>query len=420
MSRAVYLRVTAGQDLGLGNGEERQRRKAGVGRALTAPRKRVSAEPVSSMWPRIKLHCSSVNCGVECPASLNKNNDRQMQRLVLIPLMLGVVLFACISKLAALLLQRTRLRWKHSFMFAAVMTLMTILRLAFFPAPAVVGHPVISMAIGCSVVIALGGWFFRGRAHTVAGLPFNFGRAAALTAITVAFGVLPAMGLALFAGSRSTAAPGPTDLAIEVVELSPKNGSTLLAQEWIRVKFKYRFSKPAQPLRFWVKILEPGVEGNYVGDPGDGEPGEGVIERAAFLEQPGKVHVLSIVAKDETSNQIFRQDIPVDYTFVANPALAALKDEGKGSRITGIDFPGGKRAAVRKGTYVKDTLAYAINTPEGLSPSGAPVTSCSHTYSGLFERKLGKGSIDMGFAIGERCHVKQVKVGLFNRVHQAV
>ena len=343
-----------------------------------------------------------------------------MQLLALVPLVFAVVLVACLAKLAALLLQRTRLRWKHSFMFAALMTLMTTLRLALLPAPALAGHPVISMAIGCSVVIALGGWWFRGRAHTVAGLPFNFGRAAALTAITVAFGVLPATGLALLAGSRSTAAPGPTDLAIEVLELSPKNGSTLLAQEWITVKFKYRFSKPAQPLRFWVKILESGVEGNYVGDPGDGEPGEAIIERAAFLEQPGKVHVLSLVAKDETSNQIFRQDIPVDYTFVANPALAALKDEGKGSRITGIDFPGGKRATLRKGTYVKVTLAYAINTPKGLSPSISPVTNCSNTYAGLFEEKLGQGSVDMGFAVGEKCHVKQVKVGLFNQVHQAI
>lgn len=343
-----------------------------------------------------------------------------MQLLALIPLVLVIGVGACVAKLAALLLQRTRLSWKHSFMFTALLVVVSMLRLAFFPSPMAGGHPWLGMAIGSAMVIALGGWFFKGRAHTVAGLPFTFGRAGGLTAMIVAVGVLPALGLALFADPRSTAAPGPTDLAVEVVELSPKSGSTLLAQEWIHVKFRYRFSKPSQSLRFWVKILEPGVDGNYVGSPGAEEPGAGTIERAATVNQPGKVRVLSVVAKDETSNQIFRHDIPVDYTFVANPALAAFKGDGEGSRISTVEFPGTKRSTVRKGTFVNVKLTYLINTPNGLSPSVMPVTSCSNTYAGLFEEKRGKGSVDMGFAIGEKCHVKQVKVALFNRIHQAV
>ena len=51
----------------------------------------------------------------------------------LLPLLLTFVLIACLVKLAARLLGRTIVSWKHSFMFNALLALLTIAKFASRP-----------------------------------------------------------------------------------------------------------------------------------------------------------------------------------------------------------------------------------------------------------------------------------------------
>jgi hypothetical protein len=143
-------------------------------------------------------------------------------------------------------------------------------------------------------------------------------------------------------------------------------------------------------------------------------PGTHRVTRGAYLTEPGTLDRLTVVFKNTKSAEIFRQDIPVNYTFVPDPALNAQKKDGAGWTISKVTFPNGKRATVKKGTFIPIDLAYAINTPRGLIASTIPETKCSMTYAGLAEPLLGQGEIRMGFTVGERCWVKRVRVLLRN------
>lgn len=121
-----------------------------------------------------------------------------------------------------------------------------------------------------------------------------------------------------------------------------------------------------------------------------------------------------VVFKNAKSAEIFRQDIPVNYTFVPHPALDAQKKDGAGSKISKVTFPNGKRITVKKGTFIPVNLEYSINTPHGLIANTIPDTTCSMTYAGLTETLRGQGHIQMGFTVGEKCSVKHVRVLLRN------
>ena len=144
-------------------------------------------------------------------------------------------------------------------------------------------------------------------------------------------------------------------------------------------------------------------------------PGSHTVTRAAYLTEPGTLNRLTVVFKNPISAEILRQDIPVNYTFVADPALKARKNEGIGSVISRVVVKNGARQTVRKGSYIPVELDYAIqNAPNGLFASVIPDTRCSHTYAGMGEPINGNGSVELGFTLGEACTIGRIKVLLRN------
>jgi len=212
----------------------------------------------------------------------------------------------------------------------------------------------------------------------------------------------------------ANAQASPSDLVIESIKLDPPNGSTLNEQTPVLATIKFRFSKPASPLRAWVRIFDETYKSQYIGVPESMDPGTHIITRGAYLTEPGTLDKMTVVFKDSNSMEVFRQDIPVHYKFIRDPALDARKRDGAGSKITQVYFPAGKHATIRKGTFIPVELDYAINTPNGLFAGTVPDTTCSMTHTGLFDPLFDKGRIRMGFTIGESCSVKRVKVLLRN------
>jgi hypothetical protein len=347
------------------------------------------------------------------------------QFLALFPLFILMATFAGFLKFTAFIFRRTRLSWKHTLVFTGmylVLAYANAFRLKWYGAFL---SPLIETPILAVIVVVMGGAFFRGRARSVDGVPFSYKRGAALTGlhvglgltfITVIFLLMPI----IVPATHAAPSAGPSDLSVEVVGLSPANGSTLLAHEQVDVLLKYRYSKPAEPIRIWVKILDPKLEGTYIGIAEPLVPGEDTIIRSAFLTAPGKVKTLTIVAKDAASMEIFRKDIVVDFTFKANPAVEAREGEGAGSKITSVSFPEGKRVIYKKGTFVPVVLGYQLAKGHGMYTQVIPVTDCSMTHGALLEPLLGNGEVRMGFTIGERCHVKRVEVIIMNDVNKRV
>lgn len=225
---------------------------------------------------------------------------------------------------------------------------------------------------------------------------------------------------ALFASNIAFAQVKTSDLVIDSVHLDPPDGSTLKEQTPIYATIKFHFSKPASPLRAWVRIFDETYQSQYIGVTEEMGPGSHVVTRGAFLTEPGTLNRMTIVFKDKSSAEVFRQDIPVHYKFVRDPALDAQKRDGLGSTITQVVLPAGKQATVKKGRFIPVQLEYDINTPNGLYPSTEADTKCSMTHSGLFEPLYAKGRIEMGFTVGERCSIKRIKVSLWNESQQKV
>lgn len=225
---------------------------------------------------------------------------------------------------------------------------------------------------------------------------------------------------ALFAANVVTAQTKSSDVVIDSIRLDPPDGSTLKEQTPVLATIKFHFSKPISPLRAWIRIFDETYQSQYIGVPEEMEPGTHVIRRGAYLTEPGTLNKMTVVFKDKSSTEVFRQDIPVNYTFVRDPALDAQKRDGTGSSITQVRLPAGKRASVRKGTFIPVELVYDINTANGLFAGAVPETNCSMTYSGLFEPLYAKGRIQMGFTVGERCSINRIKVLLRNAAERQV
>ncbi len=206
----------------------------------------------------------------------------------------------------------------------------------------------------------------------------------------------------------------PPDIVIESVQLDPPDGSTVLEQTPVLATIEFRFTKPVADIGVWVRIFDDTFRSQYYGACDRHRPGTHRVTRGAYLTEPGTLHKLTIVFKNPKSAEIFRQDIPVNYTFVRDPSLDAQKQIGAGSTITQVVFPKGKSATAKRGTFIPVVLNYCVNTPVGLFASTIPETRCSMTYAGCTEALVGDGEIRLGFTMGEPCSVKRVKVLLRN------
>lgn len=238
-----------------------------------------------------------------------------------------------------------------------------------------------------------------------------------LFSAAIAGGALAAGGLAYaylrprFAQSGSDK---ETDLVIESVHLDPPDGSTLLEQTPVHATIRFRFTKPSGAIGIWVRIFDDEYKSQYFGSGDRMQPGTHTAVRGAYLTEPGTLKRLTVVFKNMASAEIFRQDIPVNYTFVHDPALDGPRSDGAGSVISAVSFPNGPRATFKKGTFVPVLLSYSVNTPNGLFPNTIPDTKCSMTYAAMGEPVVGDGQVQMGFTPGEACSIKKVRVLLRN------
>ena len=207
-----------------------------------------------------------------------------------------------------------------------------------------------------------------------------------------------------------------TDMALAVVKLDPPSGSTLKAGELIEATIAWRYSKPAEQARIWLKLDLPDSAPDYIyeGDPGKRAPGEGRIVRHTGLGKPGHVDAVYLVAKDASSREIYRLRVPVDYTYVADAAHEAARQDGMGSRITSVTLEPPSPAHLAPGDRVFVRIGYDARSKDGLLPTARAVTNCPMNYNGVFDPVTGQGAIVQYFTVGAPCEVHQVSVELAN------
>ena len=87
----------------------------------------------------------------------------------LLPILLSIFLIACFVKLAALVLRRTVVSWRNTFLFALILLVLTMAKVVSSLAFSASLPPVAALALGVLVTLTVGSWFFSSRATNPAG-----------------------------------------------------------------------------------------------------------------------------------------------------------------------------------------------------------------------------------------------------------
>jgi hypothetical protein len=96
--------------------------------------------------------------------------------LTILPLALVPLLFALLIKLAAFVLRRTVLSWRHAFTLGFLAFVIGGLGMAINFASGRVLPPLLTSLIGIAIQVALGGWYLGPRARTRDDQPVGFVR----------------------------------------------------------------------------------------------------------------------------------------------------------------------------------------------------------------------------------------------------
>ena len=116
-----------------------------------------------------------------------------------LPFLFIPVLYAGLVKVAALILRRIELSWKHALIFGLLATVIGAIG-TFANVATERGLPtILAGLIGVAIQLALGSWYFKDRARLVSGSPVGLVRGALLPLIAIAFSfVLAIMVMGLF------------------------------------------------------------------------------------------------------------------------------------------------------------------------------------------------------------------------------
>lgn len=102
-----------------------------------------------------------------------------------LPILFVPVLYALLVKLAAVLLRRTKLSWKHAFLFGLLA--LVVGAIGTFGNLAL-GHTLPALLVGIvgiAIQLSLGGWYFGPRAKNKEGEPIGFTRGMLLSLIAL-------------------------------------------------------------------------------------------------------------------------------------------------------------------------------------------------------------------------------------------
>lgn len=204
-----------------------------------------------------------------------------------------------------------------------------------------------------------------------------------------------------------------TDLKILDIKLDPPPGSTLMAHEKIKVTIKYRYSKPSKQLLFWAYGIANG-NGRYDPSVDTLRPGTGTVTRHFSMQEPGEVSAVRIAAADLQSRNIFRRTYPFKFTYVPNPEMDFLENDGESPKIIGIRFDPPYPATLKIGSEINVYIDHEVQSKKGLDLWVRPLVSGDATHESSYAKINGNGTARRSFVVASRCSLKQVHILMCN------
>ncbi len=101
-----------------------------------------------------------------------------------IPLVLMILLYGVVTRLAAKLFKGSKVQWKHAFVFAFIAGLIGFVAAVINRASGLVMGPLLGLVAGLALQSVLGGWYLGPRGLRANGEPLAFKGGAAVSAIS--------------------------------------------------------------------------------------------------------------------------------------------------------------------------------------------------------------------------------------------
>ena len=103
---------------------------------------------------------------------------------IVIPLVLMVLLYGAVIKLAAKLFKGSSVQWKHAFIFAAIAGFIGFAAAVISRASGFVLGPLLGLLLGLTLQAMLGGWYLGPRGFRASGESLTFRGGFAVSAIS--------------------------------------------------------------------------------------------------------------------------------------------------------------------------------------------------------------------------------------------
>ena len=125
--------------------------------------------------------------------------------------------------------------------------------------------------------------------------------------------------------------PRAASFRLTRVSFSPASPATVRVGDEIKVNIFYKSTLKGRLVQIWAQPNTAGFGGTY--QPSGMEPANGMVTRTFEVSNEGHLDNVLIEIMHYSGREMLYENQAVDYTLVANPELAALKEDGVGSKV---------------------------------------------------------------------------------------
>lgn len=213
---------------------------------------------------------------------------------------------------------------------------------------------------------------------------------------------------------RRTNDDKPADFEVLQVRFEPPPGTPMTAQQQVVVHMQYRYSSPRQRLLFWVKPLGATQAGSYEPSTNSLSPGTGWVQRYVSLEGEGAFYGVELIVSKRDMSDVYRQELPAEYHYAADPALDALRDDGLGATVRAMRLHPPTGSTVKACDWIEVEIHYDVPGEKGVDLWVHPLTSRRASYSDSTEKVVGQGTLKRSFMVGEACTLDAIDITMRN------
>lgn len=210
------------------------------------------------------------------------------------------------------------------------------------------------------------------------------------------------------------------------VSFSPSTSANVMVGDKIKVNIFYKSNLKGKLVQIWAHADTEGMGGTY--DPSGFESGSGVVSRCFTVSNEGLLDSVAIHVMHYSGQDILYETRAVNYNLIPNPERAALKEDGKGSKVRIKEIKVNRmtirpNAQVRIGESIDVVIDYR-NTADQETMVWATATM-DHEAPGRYDsgempKNKTIGTITKSFQFHQPTRINGIYVHMVNVTHETI